>query len=251
MTRVHVMHCSMQYSDTDAQKRSDISDIFERAEDRGVSWITGTEAGEKVLADIIKNHATKYGFSMHRWRDNWICVRNAVVTPHTWKTGSVFVAKASETVGPGHDSGFPWVTWEFPKLGVVSLAAGHYPTKGAEKGDPNHKIVLRYAKAVGDWAREKGAGKQLAFYQGDQNVTDREHDTFYGQPLTSAWDELGKYENTGHGNIDVIASYDADGRVKTVYIRALDDTEFAQYSDHFVVEAGFEIQPLNTKKVTK
>lgn len=247
MTRVHVMHASMQFNDSDAQKRSDIGDIFERAEKRKVSWITGTEAGEQPMRSIIKAFATEYGFAVHTWRDNWICVRKTIIARDSWDHGDVFVAKASETAGPGHDSGFPWVQFRHLDLGVISVAAGHYPTKGASPGDPNYQINRRYAKAIGDWARTHGDGLKLAFYHGDQNVDDRKLDTFYGQPMLSLWDELGKHESTGHGNIDVIAHYTKDTRVTGAYIRALDDTEFSQFADHFVVEGGYDIEPLKKK----
>jgi hypothetical protein len=73
-------------------------------------------------------------------------------------------------------------------------------------------------------------------------MDDRKTDTFFVAPMTSAWDELDKYENTGHGPIDVIASYDHDGRVKAKYIRALDDKEFSLHTDHFLIEAGFDVR---------
>lgn len=78
----------------------------------------------------------------------------------------------------------------------------------------------------------------------DDRNNEPQGDTFFGQPLTSAWDELNRHESTGHGNIDVIASYNKDGRVKALDIVALDDKEFFLHTDHFLVEATFQVDPL-------
>jgi hypothetical protein len=101
------------------------------------------------------------------------------------------------------------------------------------------------AQAIGALAEEKGAGNALVFYGGDQNIVDRTYDTFLGQAdLTSCWDELQRWENTGHGNIDVIASYDRDGRVRCLKATVLDDTEFPLFTDHWYVEAIYGIGAL-------
>ena len=65
-----------------------------------------------------------------------------------------------------------------------------------------------------------------------------------GGPLTSAWDELGIYQNTGHGNIDVIASYDRDRRVRAEHIQAFPDSDFPLATDHFLVEAWYRVRRL-------
>ena len=44
------------------------------------------------------------------------------------------------------------------------------------------------------------------------------------------------------GVIDVLASYDRDGRVTALRVRALDDKEFFQHSDHYVVEAEYRVE---------
>jgi hypothetical protein len=62
--------------------------------------------------------------------------------------------------------------------------------------------------------------------------------------MTSLADELKAWQNTGHGSIDVIASYDQDGRVKGKYWRVLDDSEFKLNTDHWLCEGGYEVRPV-------
>lgn len=269
------MHASLQFSDTPAQQTQDVTDLFERAKKRGVWFITGTEAGpgaeptSDLLASIGPEHGyrvwvpsnLKKGSLQGGWAtDSWVAVRQDLIKKGSWDKGYEPAIPGSRALyeQAGVDAEFPrwgpkgvvWVSFENPEIGRVGVAAAHYLTQGrSPKGQPI-KGVDHYAwnkvlaAEIGDWAREHGKGSALAFYGGDQNIVDRTDDTFFGQPLTSAWDELNKYENTGHGNIDVIASYDGDGRVEAKAVRALDDDEFFQHSDHFVVEAEFRVRRL-------
>ena len=189
------IHVSMQFSDTREQKLHDAEHIFTRAKKKDAAWVTGTEAGEAELWDILRDAAERHGYKTHRYKSNWIAVRKAVIRPGSWETGSVDVADSSQTVGRGHDPAFPWVTFEHAnkRIGTISLGAGHYPTKGQTPSDPNHAINRLYAQKIGAWAKEKGAGKALVFYNGDQNMPDNKLDTFFDQPLTSLGDELQKW----------------------------------------------------------
>ena len=96
---------------------------------------------------------------------------------------------------------------------------------------------------LGELAEDKGACRKLFFYGGDQNIPDRELDTFFGAPLTSCWDELGKYPPTlgKRSTIDVIASYDRDGRVSFVNAHSYADRELLLATDHNLVEAEIKI----------
>lgn len=241
---IRCAHASLQYSDTEQQMRSDVRRLFARAREQGWEWWTATEAGEAQLFDLLKDYGRANDFRVFRWKSNVVLVRADVIVRGSWRTGSVEVADNDETVGPGHDPAFPWVSFIHATTGDrITIAAGHYPTKGRKPKDPNYAITVRYAKRLGEWAREHGAGLALVFYGGDQNIADNKDDTFRGQPFTSAGDELGRHENTGHGAIDVIASYDRDGRVSARSWRVLDDREFPMNSDHFLTEASFAIEP--------
>ena len=266
---VKAMHASLQFSDRPAQQEQDIKDLFARAKKRGVWFITGTEAGPgaEPTGELLLSAGAAAGYRVwvpsERERgagsatDCWVAVDSSRIKKDSWKKGYEPAIPGSKALykEAGVNAEFPrwgpkgvvWASFENEDIGQVSVGAAHYLTKGrSPKGQPIKGVDhfhwnKRLAEVIGDWAREHGKGKALAFYGGNQNIVDRTDDTFFGQPLTSAWDELNKYENTGHGNIDVIASYDPDARVEVKAVRALDDTEFFQHSDHFVVEAEYRI----------
>lgn len=275
--RLDVAHTSLQFSDKPAQHTADIEKIFGRAQERKVAWVTGTESGPGAnnTSDELVRLGAAHGYRMWvpsaqkhgkpGWAtDAWIAVRADLVTGG-WETGfhGVIPGSAELYKAAGVDpTGKPkWgpkglvdVSFQAGDLGHLNVGAGHYLTKGHHPGAVvagidhwawNQKLGLY----IGEWAKKVGAGKALAFYGGDQNMVDSrddapEGDSFFGQPLTSVFDELKNHESTGHGAIDVIASYDADGRVKAAYARALDDKEFALNTDHFLVEAGFDVTSL-------
>jgi hypothetical protein len=272
---VKAMHASLQFSDTPKQQTEDITDLFERAKKRGVWFITGTEAGPgaEPTSDLLASVGKAAGY--HVWvpsnmkkgslgggwaTDSWVAVDSDRIKRGSWDKGYEPAIPGSKELyrRAGVDAEYPrwgpkgvvWVSFENVDIGRVGVAAAHYLTKGrSPKGQPiqgvdHYEWNKTLAAEIGDWGREHGKGSALAFYGGDQNIVDRTDDTFFGQPFTSAWDELNKYENTGHGNIDVIASWDADGRVEALRTRALDDKEFFQHSDHFVVEAEFKVRKI-------
>ena len=242
VTNLRVMHASMQAGDDAAQSQEDVDRLFARAVRRNVAWITGTEADAELRA-ILRTNAGPNGYRLHIWREEWIAVRNSLVHAN-WRPGSVPVLESTEGLGRHSDRGLATVSFVNRELGRINIAAAHLLTRGRKPGEPNYVFNQRMTRAIGSWGREAGRGSALAFYAGDQNNIDREVDTFHGQPFTSAWDELGKWQSTGHGNIDVIASWDADGRVKATFARALSDERFPLNTDHFLIEAGFEIRHL-------
>jgi len=269
---VKAMHASLQFSDTPKQQEEDITDLFARAKKRGVWFVTGTEAGPGAgpTSDLLVRIGKAAGFNV--WvpsagkgegstTDAWVAVNSERVQKDSWRTGYEFAIPGSaslyqkqglppKTQPKWGQKGVVWVSFKNADVGIVSVAAAHYLTKGASpegqpiKGINHYQWNTVLAKEIGDWARDHGKGKALAFYGGDQNIQDRNNDTFRGQPLTSAWDELKKWESTGHGTIDVIASYNGDGRVAAQAARSLDDKEFFQHSDHFVIEAEFKVRAL-------
>jgi hypothetical protein len=244
VVKVSFQHTSMQFSDTDKQMASDVEKIFSQGKD----IYTGTEAGgekSKPLPDLLRAACKKYGYKFHIGRGDWLAVSEKLIKGG-WEADYIPVLESFEGAGKHTDRGIPWATFEAKKgLGRITVGCGHYLTNGRQPGDPNFVLNRRYADAIGRWARDKGRGKDIVFYGGDQNIVDRTEDTFFGSPLTSAWDELDKYENTGHGNIDVIASYDGDGRVSAKSIKALDDKEMHLHTDHFAVQAVYEVRQLD------
>lgn len=276
--RVHAMHASLQFGDTDKQHTDDLEKIFERASTRGVKWLTGTEAGpgagntSRELLRIGKEFGYRMWVPSARKRpaaeggttDCWIAVAEDFIVGD-WETGFDPVIPGSRSLyaaaGATNPDQYPrWgtkglvrVSFQSP-LGRISIGAGHYLTQARHpgavvKGVDHWEWNKKLGEHISEWAVREGKGSALVFYGGDQNMADQRNeqpqgDTFFGGPLTSAGDELNQWPNTGHGPIDVIASYDRDSRVKAAYWRSLTDKEFPLFTDHFLCEAGFDIRTL-------
>jgi hypothetical protein len=244
MTTVHAMHCSMQFSDNTAQKKADAKKIFDRAGTRKVHWLTGTEAGLGASADLraaLQSNADTHGYRFTVQSDVWIAVRKDLITKSSWDQGWIKTLESSTGSQKFSDRGLIWVQFDSKELGTVSVGASHYMTHGRRPGDEYYQANIRHAQAIGRWGKEHGAGRKICFYGGDTNISDKEQDVFRGAPFTTLADELKNHQSTGHGPIDVIASYDADKRVKGKYWRVLDDSEFKLNTDHWLCEGGFEV----------
>ena len=245
VSNLNVAHFSMQFSDTRDQVEADAERIFTR----GYDWITGTEAGDYPVRIVLKKAARRHGYTFHEYKSNWVAIDKSLIVMGTRRTGHATIVDGKLTAGIGNDSNIVWDTFRTSKYGTITVMASHYPTRGNPDAKMrSRRVNVRWTKklavAIGAKTKQFGSGPNLVFYGGDQNIVDRITDTFFGQPLTSVWDELGRWENTGHGNIDVIASYDKDSRVKALYGRALDDSELFMHTDHFPVEAGFSVKHL-------
>lgn len=236
---------SLQFSDSEKQHRHDAVELFSH----NYHAITGTESGEEDTRRQMRLAARAAGYTFMVNRSNWVAIRRNLIKTKTYFKGSKVFVDNDLVKGKGHDLHVTWAGCEMEGFGHVTFLASHFSTHGRPVRNPEYNVNLRWnkilAKGVGDLAEHFGKGKAIVFYGGDQNIVDRTTDTFFGEDLTSAWDELGKWENTGHGNIDVIASYDHDGRVEAKYIRALDDKEQYMNSDHYPVEAGFKVRLLS------
>jgi hypothetical protein len=265
--RVDVMHVSMQFGDPTPQQRHDVDAIFTRAATRNVRWITGTEAGAGAdrLAALLKEGANEHGYRFFKPKaptDAWVAVQRSFIDGG-WKTGYIPVIPGSGTLykpqgipvkalprwGP---KGLVHVRFRNATLGVFHVGASHYLTDARHphaviKGVDHWEWNKRLARAIGDWGDHAQATGGLPFYGGDQNMADSKNrepqgDTFFGEHFTSLADELHKWQNTGHGPIDVIASHDRARRVKGAYWRVLDDREFMLYTDHVLCEGGFDVK---------
>ncbi len=275
--RIRVAHASLQFGDSDKAHTADITKIFDRAVARRYAWITGTEAGPgsgnqgEELIRIGREHGYRVWVPEHQAKgvaartDCWIAVREDLIKGN-WKRGYRHALDGSAQMDreglptPEHGGKDRWapkgVTFvsfdSLPQIGPVSIGAAHYLTDARRPSSPFWEFNERIAKEIGEWAREAGKGKALVFYGGDQNMADNRNnepqgDTFFGEPMTSTWDELRHWENTGHGNIDVIATYNRDGRVKALDTVALDDREFPLNTDHFFVEATLRVEELKKR----
>ena len=248
MTKIRIWHASMQYSDSKTQRASDVAKIFTEAKRRNVAWVTGTEAGADDFSAQVRAGATKAGYTYTEYKGNWVAVRRSLIASG-YRREVFTVVDNDLTVGRGHDTSLLAVHFNAAALGRVRVLASHYPRFGRpDSKDPQYRRNLRWTRKIagfiGTKAMAYGKGAALVFYGGDQNIPDNRSDTFFGAPLTSCWDELRKWPNTGHGNIDVIASYDRDLRVKCIAARAFNDTAFRLNTDHFLIEAIYEVAAL-------
>jgi lysozyme len=238
---VKYVHVSLQVSDTPEQQKADAKKVFTRFADADI--ISGTEAGPASdLAEYLAAEAKEADFRFHKHpggSDVWIAVNRKLIKGD-WQTD--YQPVVDGVAGKFAGKGLLTVSFESTLGRRISVGAAHHMFKGQRPGDPYYADNLRLTAAIGQWAREAGRGSAIVFYAGDTNTVDRTEDVFHGAPLTTAWDELGRYENTGHGNIDVIASFDPDKGVTAVSCVALDDTELRRFTDHFPVIAVFAVK---------
>lgn len=240
--RIRVGHISMQSTDSPSQQRSDARRVFARARTRGYAWITGTEANTNLNATIFREEAEKAGLRFTRGGDVWIAVPEARAVASTWadEWTPVVHGRGGSKPGPHFPTrGVLRVSFVDRLLGPVTVLASHLQTKRTSKVRPEDNEAI--ARTIGNLAIKHGAGIGRVFYGGDQNLTDRVVDTFKGAPLTSCWDELKKWPGTGHDNIDVIGTYDGDEDVTCVSARVFDDTDFPLNTDHYLLEAEYEV----------
>lgn len=238
--QIKIQHTSLQWSDTKAQMAEDVQEIFSR----GADMLSGTEAGAgNELGNLLKLAAVRHDYRLQLERSVWVAVKDELIVPgNRVRKGYVPVLDSQDGSGRHTDRGVAWMQYKHVDFGTVTFGCAHYLTNGRRPGTPNYELNRRMANAIGKWARENGKGRDIVFYAGDQNIVDRYEDTFFGNPLTSAWDELERYQNTGHGNIDVVASYDRDARVRVRSCRALDDKKLPLHTDHFLVEAVYDVE---------
>lgn len=234
-------HYSLQFSDRDAQKRADVKMMF----GRGYDGITGTEVNDEAYRRLLRVLGHDAGYLVFAGLSNFVAVRRDLIVPGTARKFQKIFVHTDEVAGKGHHLHVSGVQLKTEGIGTWALLSSHYATRGRPDG-PNINLAdnKKLARGIGILADELGVGTNLVFYGGDQNIVDRNNDTFFGEDLTSAWDELKTWENTGNGNIDVIASHDRDRRVTAKYVRALDDREQFMFTDHYPVEAGFEVKLL-------
>lgn len=238
------MHCSMQFSDNTAQKQSDAERIFSRAKTRQVHWVTGTEAGMGASDDLRKalgREAKQAGYTFDVHADVWVAVRQDLIKKGTGKTGFVKVLDANTGSQRFTDRGIMWIQFDNDPIGTITVGVSHYMTHGRKPSDEYYNANTRLTRAIGEWGKSHGKGSNLCFFHADANIPDRTDDVFRGAPFTTLADELKDWQNSGHGSIDIIASYDHDKRVKGKYFRVLDDKEFRLNTDHFACEGGFTV----------
>ena len=245
VTRLKVQHNSLQFSDTPAQMRADLERLFSLGSD----VITWTEAHHtNALFDLLPEVGKAHGYTVHAHkfgcgvavRDGW-----GRVTRKGFRHG---IDGSRPGDAPYAPRGIAFVEATSHTGENIAVGAVHYITKGAHPAGFRYRENRKLARAVGEWARTRGT--RLVFIGGDFNKSDRTGDVFWGEPLTTCWDELRKWPDTGHGNIDAIASRDADKQVRCVSAEAFNDTRLRLHTDHYPVVATYQIGPKRMARFT-
>jgi hypothetical protein len=242
-------HISLEFSDGSKQHTADIEKVF----NQGYHYITGTEAGNGAgnTRSELERCAQKFGYLLATARgyDTWVAIRKSFVVDGTWKTGTNKAFSASSEFDPKPrgtwgTKGVVWAEFRDQNLGVISIGSIHPITAKAAGVEIKKQTDALMMTTVEKWGAKHGKGTLLAFIGGDINKNDKKLDVFLKAPFTTCWDELKVWPSTGHGTIDVIASYDDDARVRCLRARAHDDTDFFLNTDHFLITADYEIQVL-------
>lgn len=250
-----VAHASLCVFNNLSQQKSDIQKLLNRDYD----WITGTEIANNELIKFLHGAGTKAGYNICHpgSQDGWIAVKHGIVVPKSWKTGWIHVLPGAKEIGDPHpygQKGIAWCSFEVESVGQISLGVSHYLTKGrfigqSKRDNPkcpidHRRANMKLAAEINKWAKQAATGGNLAFYGADTNMVDTTDDVFFGGNMTTCWDELKIHPNTGHGNIDIIASFDGDARVKCKSAKVLDQHDLALFSDHYLVEAVYNVELL-------
>jgi hypothetical protein len=260
MPQIRLQHNSMQFSNTRAQHAKDAVAVFKKAKSSGAMFVTGTEAGsgkKNGLRDELIKAAKTYGFTFNGHSSgDWVACNNALATVVATGYDGPFIKgttglKAAQ--GAHAARGIPWITAKAKDstIGTVSVGSVHYLTVRSTKVSGSNKPL---AQGIERWGKAKGKGNQLAFIAGDFNMNDQKRDVFLGvASFATVWDDLKKWPGT-HGSkakgptIDAIARYKPDSRVKTRSAAAFDDAQLQLATDHFLIQAVFDVKPLSSPK---
>lgn len=240
-------HVSLQFNDDRDQQKHDVEKLFSKGKQFPIK--TGTEAGPEEGNDnleFLKKFSKEFNHVLHAAAGNWIAVDKSIIEPGSIKRGKIFVAPSGDLFGRMHDRVFPTLSFNHinPRIGRVSQAAAHYPTKGQTKSRPNFNVNVDYAKKIERWMKNANSRGALSFVNGDFNMPDDILDWAFGLGWTSMADELKAWKNTGHGPIDGFASLDKDKRVKAKKFQVLGDGELKMFTDHFVCRGTWTIRHL-------
>lgn len=261
--KVRTAHVSLEVFDNDKQHTEDVEKILERAVNRRYAWLTGTESGGNTAKELVRV-AKANGYRPHvpDGTDCWILVRNDLISGNFDANLQRVIPGAErlyrEANLPNADNlrprwapkGLITVGFDCDKLaGRINVGVTHHLTSGRVDGpdsvihgvdhyDWNQKLD----RAVIDWAREVAAGRNLAFFNTDRNLSDRRSGEDEIKGLTTLADELRDWQPSGHGDIDWMMSYDKDGRVTGASFTVLDDREFHLNTDHYFCEGVYNVE---------
>jgi len=239
----------LQFSDPKKQQKFDVEKIFRK----GKRWPikTFTESGNyknHYNFDLLNKAAEEHNHVIAFAGDNAIAVDMKIVRPGSVKIGKVHVMDKDDFEGTGGDRAFPTLEFTHKKKGVgrIAVAQGHLARYGRQPDDVNFHASKVYSEKLRDWAKVAGRGSALAFVLADFNRPDGPRKDFLvGKTgLTSAFDRVKRWINTGHGPIDGLMTLDKDGRVSVKKVMVKNDKSFFLFTDHFVTRTVIDIELL-------
>ena len=248
--RLKIVQASLQFDVSDEQFVNDFRKILTLKP----HILFGTESGDRDRKQAIEMLCENAGYRVFlpAATDAWIAVRSKLIG-HGWSAGYRELWGTGQQMGDPHHydaKGLTLVQFDHPALGHVVLSEVHYMRTAVTPDKAKHIAVnKKLAVAMSNALHTTASGTNAVGFVGlDSNMIDEHSDVFFGLPLTTCWDELKRYPDTGHGNIDAVASCDWHKRVKCVSAEVLDDKEFFLHQDHYIVVAYYDVIKLDQTK---
>lgn len=233
----------MRYDKNKDQVKHDTNVVLERDYD----WFVMTElTGRNLLARTIPGLVKEAGYRVHKplHNDTLVAVNERIIDGE-YREDFVPVLSSKQGVGPHGDRGITLCSWHNDKVGPLTVGGAHMLTRGRTKDEPNFQLNELFCRNIHACARKFGRGRGLFFFEADTNRIDSKSKDALGDiPLSSAADETGHWEGTGHGAIDGFYKYDRDGRVEFVSTDVKTDKEVFLHTDHYLSEAKVRIKIL-------
>lgn len=234
---LHLMHTSLQITDTDRQFQEDLYWALSQVKPDIVSY-TEIAGRHPMIAHVARECGyTPVLFSNNVW--DGFCVKNDLKVADR---GNVLATAGDKISGPRYIN---WVKvkWQGETLWYHTAHWVANLSSTPERVKRHTEITNQMAIQV----RKHGRQGDLSFFSGDTNYDDNDkthadpgpmNQLFRNLGLLTIWDEFGVYPNTHDDRtIDVIGSYNADKRVVGKRYK----THARQNSDHRPVSAWYEV----------
>lgn len=236
-------HVSLQFNLVGKKKRRDANKIFRTAKEKGVWWVTGTEAREKSGRKALRAAADRHGFFLNnpKGEDAWVAINKDFVDGGYEKHYSGVLVRGAG-LGFGNKGVVISKFYNKEANRIFHVAALHRPLKARRPGDVNYKRSLKLVDYLTTYAKENAKGTDSMFVGEDGNVNNKFLDPYFGRPWNTCWDETKKYPDTGHGTIDYIASYKNDKKIRCVGTMVRNDKRLKLFTDHFWIQAQYLIK---------
>lgn len=259
MGTIRIQHQSMQFSDPNSEHARDAKAVFDRAVEREVWAVTGTEAGGGNNDDLrlsLISEAQKHNFYINAHRaGEWVALNRRMLKSfdHGFEGPFIPAKGGSASEGAHGPRGIAWAQGLAKDgSGRVTVGSTHWLTKRSMVA--SHTDNKPMVKGAQDYGMKYGKGGKLVFLCGDANERDDIRDLFQGGDFLTIGDELKKHpkthgKDTAHGTvIDFIASWKKDTRVSAKAYQVYDDRTVKLFTDHFLLEATFTVAAKPKKK---